>query len=137
MSLTAQFSLCSDGQWYKDPIWFGNFHGHAWFICTDDDEPHEIVMAGIYGAPLTKKYAEEILKSLKITFELIGPGDVTSTLGTKCWRYFPQTDFKKEEVASSWYFEWKKTPPVPQRPESPTEASQLYGVLFTYDQPLE
>ncbi len=60
MSLVSDFTFCSDGKWYKGLTYRGT--NNDWFVCFDDDDPIELVIA----------------KSSKLT-----PDDVFSELGWK------------------------------------------------------
>jgi len=65
MSLVATYVKCSDGQFYRLPIFGGNMHGCDWFICYDDDDPIELVVAtqdGILFKDVIKGIRKEFLK---------------------------------------------------------------------------
>lgn len=57
MSLVATWCHCSDGKWYRNPVWSGDpdQDGLAtWFVCLDDDEPPELVVQIAYSTRLGK-----------------------------------------------------------------------------------
>lgn len=56
MSLCSTYVESQEKHWYQDPV----VRGTGWFICWDDDEPIELVIAK--GIPFT---VDQILKDLK------------------------------------------------------------------------
>jgi hypothetical protein len=47
MSLVPVYAKCSDGLWYKRPVWHGEYLEDGtfpWFVCLDDDDPPELVV---------------------------------------------------------------------------------------------
>lgn len=44
MSLVSTWCKCSDGRWYKNPVWASSRRNYTWFVCLDDKEPPELVM---------------------------------------------------------------------------------------------
>lgn len=95
MSLVSTYCKCSDGKWYKEPIWFGS----DWFICLDDDEPPELVIE------------KESSKPDILWFEIKGYPETSARLfpvGTgRKW-----SNFKN---AKSWFGPLIATPSPPQR----------------------
>jgi hypothetical protein len=58
-----------DGKFYKDPVLRGTFEGHDYFICFDDDDPPELVLATGERPTHTGKHlarAKCILESLQL-----------------------------------------------------------------------
>ncbi len=66
MSLVGTYVLCDDGRWYTNPCWWGSLNGRWWFICFDDDDPPEIVIAGAYGQDQVAAFSDEILTGIGI-----------------------------------------------------------------------
>lgn len=62
MSLVSTYVQSKQGNWYENPT----VEGDGWFICWDDDEPIELVIADdaktVNGQPLT---AQTVLNKLK------------------------------------------------------------------------
>lgn len=137
MSQTSTFARCKDGQWYKDPVWFGNHAGHDWFICMDDDDPHEIVIEGAVGKDITRQLAVSILNELNISYLIVRPGSICHTQRS-VQRCFPQEGFKfdKMKYASSYFFNWNEAPPRPHQPVKATKPKNVYGVMYNYGGPL-
>lgn len=134
MSQSAPYVRCDDGLWYQNPVWYDIYSGHKWYICFDDDDPPEIVIARAVGADETERLAREILTGFGRRYKLIRKGNTSG----KCSRCFPHHDwdFKKMDTASSWFFDFEEAPPKPRRPPIHIAESKIDGVLYPYGGPM-
>ncbi len=117
MSLVATYVRAVDGNFYADPA----FRGDGWFVCFDDDDPPEIVIAGAKRIPAHDK-AVQILKQLGISN--------ATTFKDKCGRLFGD-DVRD---ACSFTFKLKGRIPVPPNQE-PSNIKKVRQGTF-YDPPL-
>lgn len=131
MSLDYTFVRCNNGQWYKNPVWWGSHDGVDWFICFDDEDPPEIVIA----LPSSKETVHVILSIIGVSYKL-GVPNVCN--GGRMKRMFPQdgNNFKNMKPTNAWFFNWESAPPRPQRPESSTFEKNVTGVMYPYGGPL-
>lgn len=85
MSLTYTSALCNDGIWYKNPTWRGELRNNPFFVCLDDNEPPELVVA----EPDTKiKVADAEIKAIEIINMLDFKCILNSNSFMKCGRNF-------------------------------------------------
>jgi hypothetical protein len=43
MSKVSVYVLCTDGLWYRNPVWSGEAQGFKWFLCFGDEFGGELV----------------------------------------------------------------------------------------------
>lgn len=69
MSLSATWYKCDDGKTYKDPVWRGSW----WFICSDDEDPLELVVMKPKGLqPMEAlQYAKQALAEAGFDAEIV------------------------------------------------------------------
>lgn len=62
MSLVSTYVRADDGEMYRNPV----LEGEGWFICFDDDDPVEVVIAKELGIEDPKEFLESLgIKPLK------------------------------------------------------------------------
>jgi hypothetical protein len=93
MSLGATFVRASDGYFYKEPI----LSGDNWFICFDEDDPPELVIAQESGLN-----PHEVLKSANVGYRKL-----------KLYSDYAERDFGRDgsftfKPANSYWFEMTK-----------------------------
>jgi hypothetical protein len=113
MSLVSTWVQATDGRMYKDPTIRGTFEGRDYFICFDDDDPPELVLATGERPTHTGKHlerAKQILSSLGLQYSGIKRQRISirmfsgkgSDHGTKEW-----------QEATSFFFQLESPIPVP------------------------
>ena len=106
MSLTSVYCKGTDNKYYKDPL----ICGTDWFICTDDNDPVELVMTiDLFNRTRPATF----LANLGIRAEVV------SKKPNRAQRLFPPawTEFK-ESVSFFIEFEGHKFPVLPEFPIS-------------------
>lgn len=67
MSLVSTYVKCTDGKWYRNPVYRAK--DKSWFICFDDNDPVELVVK-----KNCQLGAEQILKEVGIRYTSISSG---------------------------------------------------------------
>jgi len=108
MSLVSSYIHCEDGKYYKNLV-YQDEEG-TWFLCFDDDEPPEIVIAhGTDNKPIQKP--RKVLKKLGIKFN-----DMQEHL--TCQRMFKRNGRDVLLRATSYFFQLPKGKACPLPRES-------------------
>lgn len=87
MSLVPTYVKATDNYFYKDPT----LEGKDWFICFDDDDPPELVIA-----VKAKLNPETLLNTLGIKYSNLRKGHVAGRVFGKNWHF---------KTAQSYFFE--------------------------------
>lgn len=84
MSLVPTYVKATDDYFYKNPI----LQGNGWFICFDDDEPPELVIAD--ESPVTPEYAFELAN---IKYSHLRKGTKAERVFGKGWKFKPTQSY--------------------------------------------
>lgn len=88
MSMVGTYVLADNDKWYADPT---IRQGQDWFICFDDDDPIELVIADDYNVK-----PDRVLKYAGID------GKVTSRRGHHSMRIFDPAGFAFKDATAYW-----------------------------------
>jgi hypothetical protein len=118
MSLVSTYALADDGKWYQNPV-LGS-PGYDWFICFDDDDPIELVIANVSGLS-----PEQVFNFLKIEAK-------TTSRPHGSQRYFKE-GFKQ---ARAWWVSIEKPIPAAHITEHDGIITEqpFQGVLYDFGQ---
>ncbi len=105
MSLVATYVKGSDGQYYKLPIFSGEVDGCRWFICYDDDDPIELVIASQDAVVV-----EEVKEGIKKLFSDNDCDISFSKIQGRSQRCFSANDWRDFHDAVSMWVEMKEPP---------------------------
>ena len=115
MSMTENYCLCSDGNWYGGAIWTDGKEEYEWFVCLDDDDPPELVVRDYAEMPSIPWFRPE---------RQLAKAGFRKQAGK---RHFAG----KYHWANSVFGQLCKVPPVPQKWNSKhANRHELHGVFF-------
>jgi len=119
MSLVSTYVRADDGKMYKNPV----LEGDGWFICFDDDDPVELVVADESGIQEPMSF----LKSIGINRpKMMGKGQ-------RCGSRVFKGQFKP---AKCWFFEITENIPATAitRHDGTVLRSEIFqGVVYDFD----
>jgi hypothetical protein len=132
MSLVPTYARAEDGVYYKNPVLHGSWAEHPWFICFDDDDPTELVIANVWNKFQAEEMALGILLKLGKRFSKLKIHDCSKG----CKRCFPHSKWKKFVQAASFFFVFEESIPIPQEHEGVHSGGPTDCVLYSFGNPL-
>jgi hypothetical protein len=112
MSKVPTWVLAVDGRVYQDPV----LEGPDWFLCFDDDEPPELVIALLRTVPKggswrwIEERTREIMEGLKIVWHFYGSGSRVR-FGHRCFG----EGVSNMKHAGAVFLKLESAIPIPQR----------------------